>query len=139
MVVAIKWRRVFSWLLAKERLIGTKQPRNVGLGSTTESTIATALDISAKMILHWTDTLELVSTFIDQSINEALRVLHGNCKVININTDILVVCATVLRPNIRISLAWRESVIAKCIGKMCIPPGTGCAKTIYRAFWIRRI
>jgi hypothetical protein len=82
------------------------------------------------MILHRSNTLELVTTIIDQNINNFLRISHGNCKIVNINANVLVVCSSILHPNVSISFARCVFKIMKCISKMFMPLGTRSTKTI---------
>ena len=117
-------------LLPKDQFVGTEQTQNVGLVAKAESAVVVAVDVRTKMILHWSNTLELVTTIIEQNINKFLRVSHGNCKIVNINANVLVVCSTILHPNIRISFARCESKITKCIGKTFMPPGPRSTKTM---------
>jgi hypothetical protein len=88
------------------------------------------VDVRTEMILHQSNTLELISTIVDQIIDTFLSVSNGKTKIVNINANVLIVCPTILHPNVRISIARCESKITKWIGKMFMPPCIRIMNTI---------
>jgi hypothetical protein len=81
---------------------------DVCLGSPWECAIRIPEEVSSKMICDLANSLKLIAT-ASELLKEEVRMMHNTSQVVHINANKLIMSATVLHPNIRISLAGVES------------------------------
>jgi hypothetical protein len=104
---------------------------DVGLGSLCKSAIRDPEEVTTKMIGYVPNSLKLLASAPEFLKEEEVRIGQNTSLVINIDTNKLIVCATILHPNIRICLARVEShVHTKGISKEFMPSVSTGSKSI---------